>query len=152
MNEKAFIKTTGSGLSGAEKAAILIAELGPSFVSSYDQLYALHLTKDEISKIKKAMKKIGPYNPGKMTDAVGIGQIKREQEVLREALAFFRAKRGVSQTVAVKSGETMSPSGTTDQTLKQMDFLKIKDSVFQKPDDVANILRVWLDGEEKERE
>lgn len=147
MNEKAFIKTTGSGLSGAEKAAILIAELGPSFVSSYDQLYALHLTKDEISKIKKAMKKIGPYNPDKMTETVGIGQIKREQEVLREALAFFRAKRGVSQTVAVKSGKGGNALGATDNTLKQMDFLKIKDSVLQKPDAVANILRTLLDEE-----
>lgn len=147
MNEKAFIKTTGSGLSGAEKAAILIAELGPSFVSSYDQLYALHLTKDEISKIKKAMKKIGSYNPGKMTDAVGVAQIRREQDVLREALSFFRAKRGVSQTVAVKSGKGGNALGATDNTLKQMDFLKIKDSVLQKPDAVANILRTLLDEE-----
>ena len=150
MNEKAFIKTTGSGLSGAEKAAILIAELGPNFVSSYDQLYALHLTKNEISKIKKAMKKIGPYNPTKVPEAVGVAQIRREQDVLREALSFFRAKRGVSQTVAVKSGKGGNALGATDNTLKQMDFLKIKDSVLQKPDAVANILRTLLDEEKSD--
>ncbi len=150
MNEKSFIKTTVPGLSGAEKAAILIAELGPSFVSSYDQLYALHLTKDEISKIKKAMKKIGPYNPDKMTDAVGIGQIKREQDVLREALSFFRAKRGLSRSMAEKSGKVENRFDATDNTIKQMDFLKIKDSVLQKPDDVANILRTWLDEEKSD--
>ena len=52
-----FIRTTAPVLSGPEKVAILLAEIGPFFNSNYDQLYgALHLSDEEIRKIRKAMK------------------------------------------------------------------------------------------------
>ena len=54
-----FIKTTNENLSGLEKAAILLAEIGPSDNSNYDALFeALHLSADEIKKLRRAMKKL----------------------------------------------------------------------------------------------
>ena len=50
-----FIRTTKPALSGPEKVAILLAEIGPFFNSNYDQLFeAMHLSDEEIRKIRKA--------------------------------------------------------------------------------------------------
>ena len=60
-----FIRTTKPALSGPEKVAILLAEIGPLFNSNYDELFEkLHLSTKEIKKIRKAV------NLGNDTDTV----------------------------------------------------------------------------------
>ena len=59
-----FIITTKPALSGPEKVAILLAEIGPLFNSNYVELFeALHLSTAESKKIRKAMQKLGRYAP-----------------------------------------------------------------------------------------
>ena len=106
-----FLKTTEPSLSGPEKVAILIAEIGPFFNSNYDQLYgAMHLSDEEIKKIRKAMKKLGRYAPGKVSYEKGMEQIQQEQSVLQEALDY-----GVRKGIVSKTG------GKGNKTLK--DFI-----------------------------
>ena len=134
--EENFIKTTKPALSGPEKVAILLAEIGPFFNSNYDQLFgAMHLSDEEIRKIRKSMKKIGRYAPAKVSFEKGMEQIKQEQSVLQEALEFGVRKGIVQKSVNIE---------LTPTTLK--DFLpsEIKNIANQKPEDVAKVLRSWL--------
>ena len=129
-----FIKTTTPSLTGPEKVAILLAEIGPLFNSNYDQLFgAMHLSDEEIRKIRKSMKKIGRYAPAKVSYEKGMEQIKQEQAVLQEALEFGVRKGIVSKTTA--------SSGTT---LKDFIPQDVKNIANQNPEDVAKVLRSWL--------
>ena len=129
-----LIRTTKPSLSGLEKVAILLAELGPFFNSNYDQLYgALHLSDEEIRKIRKAMKKLGRYAPAKVSYEKGIEQIQQEQSVLQEALDYGVRKGIVSKT-----------DGNGDKTLKDFIPADIKNIANQNPEDVAKVLRSWL--------
>lgn len=131
-----LIKTTTPSLSGSEKAAILLAEIGPLFNSNYDQLFgALHLSDEEIRKIRKSMKKLGKYEPGKVSFEKGMEQIKQEQSVLQEALEFG-VHRGIAKMPA--SNEL------THKTLKDFIPADLKNLANQKPEEVANVLRTWL--------
>lgn len=131
-----FIKTTNENLSGLEKAAILLAEIGPSDNSNYDALFeALHLSTDEIKKLRKAMKKLGRYAPAKTNYEDGIKQIQREQSVLLEALAFGKRK-GIASNI--------SESQRLSKLVDQDESTKIKKLVAEKPDDVAKVIRSWL--------
>ena len=131
-----LIKTTTPSLTGPEKAAILLAELGPFFNSNYDQLYgAMHLSEEEIRKLRKSMKKVGRYTPAKVSYEKGMEQIKQEQAVLQEALEF-----GVRKGIVQKSVNTE----LTSTTLKDFIPLEIKNVANQKPEDVANVLRKWI--------
>ena len=66
-----FIKTSSAKLSGLEKAAVLLAELGPAF-----------------------NKNLGSYNPA----VHGIGEILREESVLNEVIEFGKL-RGIFHPV-----------------------------------------------------
>jgi flagellar motor switch protein FliG len=129
-----FIRTTKPSLSGLEKVAILLAELGPFFNSSYDQLYgALHLSDEEIRKIRKAMKKLGRYAPAKVSYEKGMEQIQQEQSVLQEALDY-----GVRKGIVSKTG------GNDGRSIKDYIPADIKNIANQNPEDVAKVLRSWL--------
>ena len=129
-----FIRTTKPSLSGPEKVAILLAELGPFFNSNYNQLYgALHLSDEEIRKIRKAMKKLGRYAPAKVSYEKGMEQIQQEQSVLQEALDYGVRKGIVSKT-----------DGNGGKTLKDFIPADIKNIANQNPEDVAKVLRSWL--------
>ena len=129
-----FIKTITPSLTGPEKVAILLAEIGPFFNSNYDQLYgAMHLSDEEIKKIRKAMKKLGRYAPAKVSYEKGMEQIQQEQSVLQEALDY-----GVRKGIVSKS------SGSSGKTLKDFIPADIKNIANQNPEDVAKVLRSWL--------
>ncbi len=122
-----FIKTTKPVLSGLEKVAILLAEIGPSFNSNYDRLFeALHLSDDEMKKIRKAMKKLGTYAPSKVHYEIGMEQINREQTVLMETLDF-------GKRLGIFTEETKTDTSNGVQNL-----------VNQNPEYIANVLRNWL--------
>ncbi len=132
-----FIRTTKSALSGAEKVAILLAEIGPLFNSKYDELFeALYLSTAEIKKIRKAMKKLGRYSPAQASSYEnGMEQIARETSVLQEALDYG-ARRGIlSKRTKVEAFQ---------KTIKQLMPDKIKDMANKNPDDVAKVIRSWL--------
>ena len=129
-----FIKTITPSLTGPEKVAILLAEIGPFFNSNYDQLYgAMHLSDEEIKKIRKAMKKLGRYAPAKVSYEKGMDQIQQELSVLQEALDY-----GVRKGIVSKS------SGSSGKTLKDFIPADIKNIANQNPEDVAKVLRSWL--------
>ena len=129
-----FIRTTAPALSGPEKVAILLAEIGPFFNSNYDQLFeAMHLSDEEIKKIRKAMKKLGRYAPAKVSYEKGMEQIKQEQSVLQEALNY-----GVRKGIVSKTGENDGKS------IKDYIPADIKNIANQNPEDVAKVLRSWL--------
>ena len=129
-----FIRTTEPTLSGSEKVAILLAEIGPFFNSNYDQLFeAMHLSDEEIRKIRKAMKKLGRYAPAKVSYEKGMEQIQQEQSVLKEALDYGVRKGIVSKT-----------SGSSGKTLKDFIPADVKNIANQNPEDVAKVLRSWL--------
>ena len=132
-----FIRTTKPALSGPEKVAILLAEIGPLFNSNYDQLFeAMHLSAEEIKKVRKAMKKLGRYAPAYASSyEKGIEQITRESSVLEEALDFG-VRRGIAKMPTAKE--------TTHKTLKDFIPSDLKNMANQKPEDIANVLRTWL--------
>ena len=132
-----FIRTTKPTLSGPEKVAILLAEIGPLFNSKYDELFeALYLSTVEIKKIRKAMKKLGRYSPAQASSYEnGMEQIARETSVLQEALDYG-ARRGIlSKRTKVEAFQ---------KTIKQLMPDKIKDMANKNPDDVAKVIRSWL--------
>ena len=132
-----LIKTTKTVLSGSEKVAILLAEIGPMFNSDYDLLYeSLHLSTDEIKKIRKAMKRLGRYSPTTVDYETGMEQIKREQTVLKEALDFG-ARRGI---IHKETHRTLAK--TTDKLIIPAE---LKNLVNQNPEEVAKLLRDWLE-------
>ena len=134
IDKEQFIKTTEPVLSGPEKVAILLAEIGPFFNSNYDQLYgAMHLSDEEIKKIRKAMKKLGRYAPAKVSYEKGMEQIQQEQSVLKEALDYGVRKGIVNKTVS-NGGKALK------------DFIPedVKNIANQNPEDVAKVLRSWL--------
>ena len=90
-----FIKTTSKELSGVEKAAILLAEIGPMYNCNYDELLkALNLTTDEMRKSRQTMGKLGKYEPVHHEYETRMAEIKREQAVLEEVIEFGK-HRGI---------------------------------------------------------
>lgn len=134
-----LIKVTSDKLSGAEKAAILLAEIGTRFNGNYDELAeALHLSKDEMKKIRKAMERLGPYNPALRTTEEGIAEIKREQAVLNEVIEFGK-RRGIFHPVETHN--------VPNQYVKRDSSNVLSDMIHQDPEAMAKILSGWL-GEE----
>ncbi len=132
-----FIKTTKPSLSGPEKVAILLAEIGPFFNSNYDELFEhLHLSTKEIKKIRKAMQKLGRYSPAyASTYEKGMEQIAKESSVLQEALDYG-ARRGILSK--------QSKVAAFQNTVRNMMPNNIKDIANQNPEDIANVIRTWL--------
>ena len=135
-----LIKTTAKKLTGTEKAAILLSEIGPADNTNYDALFkALHLSADEIKKIRQAMNRLNTYAPGKVSYEEGLLQIQREQAVLTEALAFGIRKGLVPANVLKTSGK---PGNVSPRTADKPQLSG------QKPEEVAKVIRSWLGDKE----
>ena len=129
MNE--FIRVTDDlpKISGRQKAAILLTELGME-PELRDKLYKLlKLTPEEQQKLRLAMEGLGPYNPENEL------HVKRENAVLEEFFSYG-IKRGL-WTEADKNRKVYS--GNTPEA-------KIRNMVDDNPEGVAQILKSWLDG------
>lgn len=126
-----FIKTSLPQLSGVEKAAILLAEIGPAFNNNYAALEnELQLSDDEKIKLAQAMKNLGTYNPARH----GMGEILREESVLNEFIEFGK-KRGIFHPV---ENPSFGRNSRTDASNGVSQMAK------QDPEAVAKILSSWL--------
>ena len=108
-------------LTGAEKTAILLGELGMAI--SDDLLNRIGLTDKEKKSINKAFKKFGKYNPHSKYEA------RREVQVLQEVMDFGSYK-GI-----------LPPPKPDFYQQKQQEVLGM---MKQNPDAVANLLKTWL--------
>lgn len=114
-------------LSGYEKTAILLGELGKETGNLV--LRNLNLSVKQSKKIRKAMKKLGKYNPDDYF------QVGKEIQVLSETVSFLRNRltiRGKSTKLAINL-----------ETPVQKDE-EISNVAKQKPDEIAKILKSWL--------
>ncbi len=128
MRSDGFIKQTSS-LSGSEKAAILLGELG-LFTTEHLMRY---FTDDEIKKINRGFARIG-----RNLDA------SVENLVLEEAVAFGISKKHLPQT-ALFTGQGSFSDGSTYQN----DYSAGQDDVdYQSTgvntDDLAQAISQWL--------
>ena len=131
-----FIKTSSAKLSGLEKAAVLLAELGPAFNNNYAALeQALNLSEKEKIKLANAMKNLGSYNPV----VHGIGEILREESVLNEVIEFGTL-RGIFHPVE------KNRTGNSRFDISN----GVSDMAKQNPEAVAKILSSWLGNESRE--
>lgn len=108
-------------LTGAEKTAILLGELGMAV--SDDLLERVGLTEQEKKAVNKAFKKLGRYNPQSRFEA------RREVQVLQEVMNFG-AYKGI-----------LPPPKPDFYQQKQQEVLGM---MKQNPDAVANLLKTWL--------
>ena len=108
-------------LTGAEKTAILLGELGMAI--SDDLLERVGLTEQEKKAVNKAFKKLGRYNPQSRFEAL------REVQVLQEVMNFG-AYKGI-----------LPPPKPDFYQQKQQEVLGM---MKQNPDAVANLLKTWL--------
>lgn len=108
-------------LSGAEKTAILLGELGMAI--SDDLLERVGLSENEKKSVNKAFKKLGRYNPQSRFEA------RREVQVLQEVMNFG-AYKGI-----------LPPPKPDFYQQKQQEVLGM---MKQNPDAVANLLKTWL--------
>ena len=108
-------------LTGAEKTAILLAELGMAL--SDDLLERVGLTDNEKRAVNRAFKKLGKYNPHSTYEA------RREVQVLQEVMDFGSYK-GI-----------LPPPKPDFYQQKQQEVLGMMKS---NPEAVANLLKTWL--------
>lgn len=121
-----FVKTSEITVSGAQKAAILLSELGQA--NSIEIFKNLKLSTKEMKKIRVAMELLGIYNPQNeyMT--------KREGMVLEAAVNYGIRNCGFKpHKVEVK------------KSYAEMEKDEVNKMVNQNPDAVANLLKAWLD-------
>lgn len=114
-------------MTGYEKIAILLTELGSD--ASEKILAILNLSPAEMNKISKNIISLGAYNPRNMF------HVQRESAVLEEVKNFGKL-RGIYKEVAPKNGGFIM----VDDNLESL-----KKEVPKNPEDVANVLRGWLD-------
>jgi len=112
-------------LSGAEKTAILLGELGMAI--SDDLLERVGLTDHEKKAVNRAFKKLGKYNPHSPYEA------RREVQVLQE-LMDYGSYKGI-----------LPPPKPDFYQQKQQEVLGM---MKQNPDAVANLLKTWLGDDE----
>jgi len=111
-------------LSGSEKVAILLSELGMAI--SDDILGRVVLTDKEKKALNKAYKKFGKYNPHNRYEA------RREVQVLQEVMNYGKFKN-------------ILPAPKPDfYHQKQQEVLSL---VQESPDTVVNLLKGWLGDE-----
>ena len=108
-------------LTGAEKTAILLAELGMAL--SDDLLERVGLTDNEKRAVNRAFKTLGKYNPRSTYEA------RREVQVLQEVMDFG-AYKGI-----------LPPPKPDFYQQKQQEVLGMMKS---NPEAVANLLKTWL--------
>ena len=129
-----FIKTTAAELSGSQKAAILLAEIGPLLNNNYNELYKhLKLSTLEIEKLRIAMENLTPYLK---TEPKNIDEIYREQAVLAEAINFGR-QRGIFHPIPKEQLKNTHVKTTPAGTIASM--------VNENPEGVAKLVSKWLD-------
>ena len=114
-------------LTGAEKTAILLGELGMAL--SDDLLERVVLTQEEKKAINRAFKKLGKYNPRSQYEA------RREVQVLQEVMNYG-AYKGI-----------LPPPKPDFYEQKSQEVLGI---MKQNPDTVVNLLKTWL-GDDDDR-
>ena len=127
-----LIKQTGTGpkLTGYEKVAILLGELDNE--AYYKVMHELSLSRKQFHKIRKAMKKLGKYNPHDYRQTV------KETSVLSELVSFLKG-RNHYQSSSLRSASLKLNLNQNNNTDNQM-----KDMVKNNPEDIANILKTWL--------
>lgn len=128
-----LIKQTGESLSGIQKVAILLAELGEygqEFDAADKVLANLELSTEEVSKINLAMKNLGRYNPDSTYHA------NREIAVLQEALDFGKAK-GI-----------FHPSKSLSSQAPKEKVNSIADIVKDDPNAILSVIKNWLSDKE----
>lgn len=118
-------------LSGYEKIAVLLGELGVE--TSERLLQSLHLSTEEIIKIWKKIASLGEYNPNNSF------HVDRENTVLEEFKKFGEF-RGIYREVPHNQPQ---PNGF----IKVDGLAEIRDEVLRNPDDIANVLRSWINEE-----
>ena len=131
-----FIKTAVTDLTGLEKTAILLSEIGPLYNDKYDELMeCLHLKTTEIKKIRKAIIKLGKYQPSGRGTEQGFVEIQREKIVLNEVMQFGK-RRGIFNNNAGLQQSRQNVKNDFTEDLSEM----IKND----PKEVAKILSSWL--------
>ncbi|MBR5866932.1 MAG: hypothetical protein IKZ04_03380 [Spirochaetaceae bacterium] len=131
-----FIKTAVTDLTGLEKTAILLSEIGPLYNDKYDELMEfLHLKTSEIKKIRKAIIKLGKYQPSGRGTEQGFAEIQREKIVLNEVMQFGK-RRGIFNNNAGLQQSRQNVKNDFTEDLSEM----IKND----PKEVAKILSSWL--------
>lgn len=135
-----FLKTSLPELTGTEKAAILLAELGPGYNNNYDALMeALNLSTDEKEKIRRAMERLGAYAPAQHGLQRGLFEIRREEAVLSEAIEYGK-RRGIFRP--------LEPHELKNKYVKNDGTNGLSDLAKTNPKAVADILSGWINGED----
>ena len=114
-------------MTGYEKIAILLTELGSE--TSETILSRLNLSPVQMNKISKNIMSLGAYNPRNLF------HVQRETAVLEEVKKFGEL-RGIYRNIAPENGGFIM----VDNNLEAL-----KKEIPQSPEDVANVLRGWLD-------
>lgn len=114
-------------MTGYEKIAILLTELGSE--TSEKILSILKLSPAQMNKISKNIMTLGNYNPRNLL------HVQRETAVLEEVKKFGEL-RGIYREVAPQNGGFIM----VDDKLENL-----KKEIPKSPEDVANLLRGWLD-------
>ncbi len=114
-------------MTGYEKIAVLLTELGSE--ASEKILQILRLSPEQMNKIRKNILALGTYNPRNLL------HVQREKAVLEEVRQFGEI-RGIYRNVAPKNGGFLMAGS---------DLESLKNEIPKSPEDVANVLRGWLD-------
>lgn len=114
-------------MTGYEKIAVLLTELGSE--ASEKILAILRLSPAEMNKISKNIMSLGAYNPRNLL------HVQRETAVLEEVRRFGEL-RGIYREVAPQAEGFVMVDDNLDA---------LKKEIPKSPEDVANLLRGWLD-------
>lgn len=127
-----FIKTTAKELTGLEKAAILLAEIGPTHNENYADLEkAMHLSPAEMKKIRRTMENFEKYDFTLHEEPVVLSEIKRENAVLTEFLNFCQMK-GFYDPSAAAAKKKAEADRMASEVKKET------------PEAIAKILSSWI--------
>ena len=123
-----LIKISGSipKITGYQKAAILLAELG--LETSKEIKEYLKLTQKEHKKLLNTYKKLGSY-PRNINDII------REEKVLAETLNYGKVK-GIYTPIEKEDLQTQYLKKNQAQVSKMLN---------DSPDSITNIIKNWLD-------
>ena len=123
-----LIKISGSipKITGYQKAAILLAELG--LETSKEIIEYLKLTPKEHKKLLNTYKKLGSY-PRNINDII------REEKVLAETLNYGKVK-GIYTQIEKEDLQTQYLKKNQAQVSKMLN---------DSPDSITNIIKNWLD-------
>lgn len=122
-----FIKSDNAviHLTGYEKIAILLGEVGPSIAQKI--MSGITFTTKQLHSINKAFKNLGEYNPRDKY------MVSRELSVLEEFVQYG-TRLGIYKEIPPKEKDTPHDSRLDAVTT-------------QKPEVIADLLKHWMDGE-----